>query len=116
MVAVACVIVGVVAGVFWTGAAPGAGAEARPGTPGAPYANMPALASIGVRVDKYVDIPDFAKGPPVDPARGYRTQRLGEGLYMWRSSYFMHRNTPRRSTAITRSNTDASSWAFGCGA
>ena len=69
-------------GVFWTGATLGARNAARPGTPGVPYANMPAIAPIGVRVDKYVDVPDFAKGPAVDPAKGYRTQKLGDRLYM----------------------------------
>ena len=43
---------------------------------------MPAIATIGVSVDKYVDIPDSAKGPTIDPAKGYRTQQLGDGLYM----------------------------------
>jgi len=43
---------------------------------------MPAIAPIGVRVDKYLDVPDVAKGPVVEPAKGYRTQRLGDGLYM----------------------------------
>jgi glyoxylase-like metal-dependent hydrolase (beta-lactamase superfamily II) len=71
-----------VAGVFWTGAALAARNGARPGTPGMPYANMPAIAPIGVRVDKYLDVPDSAKGPSVDPVKGYRTQKLGEGLYM----------------------------------
>ena len=69
-------------GVFWTGAALAARNGARPGTPGVPYANMPAIAPIGVRVDKYLDVPDFAKGPAIDPAKGYRTQQLGDGLYM----------------------------------
>jgi len=68
--------------VFWMGAALAARNGARPGTPGVPYVNMPAIAPIGVRVDKYLDVPDFAKGAPVDPAKGYRTQKLGEGLYM----------------------------------
>ena len=45
-----------------------------------PYANMPASAPIGVRVDNYLDVPDSAKGPAIDPAKGYRTQKLGEGL------------------------------------
>jgi len=70
------------AGIFSTGAALAARNDARPGTPGVPYANMPAIAPIGVRVDKYLDVPDFAKGPPVDPAKGYRTQKLGDSLYM----------------------------------
>jgi glyoxylase-like metal-dependent hydrolase (beta-lactamase superfamily II) len=70
------------AGVFWTAAALAARNGARPGTPGVPYANMPAIAPIGVRVDKYFDVPDFATGPAVDPAKGYRTQKLGDSLYM----------------------------------
>src|SRR5688500_2766918 len=70
------------AGVFWTDSALTAQDGARNGTPSAPYANMPAIAPIGVRVDKYLDIPDFAKGPDLDPAKGYRTQKLGAGLHM----------------------------------
>ena len=64
-----------VAGVFLTSAGPAARSGARQGTPGVPYANMPNIAPIGVRVDKYLDVPDFAKGPTVDPAKGYRTQK-----------------------------------------
>lgn len=48
----------------------------------AAYANMPAIAPIGVKIGKYLDVPEFAKGPMVDPAKGYRTQVLGDGLYM----------------------------------
>jgi glyoxylase-like metal-dependent hydrolase (beta-lactamase superfamily II) len=70
------------AGVFWEGAAFAARNRARPGAPGVPYANMPAVAPIGVRVDKYLDVPEFAKGPVIDVANGYRTQKLGAGLYM----------------------------------
>ena len=79
---VGAVTLNALAGVFWTGAALAARTGARPGTPGAPYANMPTIAPIGVRVDKYLDVPDHAKGPAVDPAKGYRTQKLGDGLYM----------------------------------
>jgi glyoxylase-like metal-dependent hydrolase (beta-lactamase superfamily II) len=49
---------------------------------GTPYAAMPTVAPIGVRVDRYLDIPAFAKGPAIDAAKGYRTERLGDGLYM----------------------------------
>jgi len=55
---------------------------AAPGTSGAPYPDMPALAPIGVRVDRYLDVPESAKGPAIDRAKGYRTQKLGDGLYM----------------------------------
>jgi glyoxylase-like metal-dependent hydrolase (beta-lactamase superfamily II) len=79
-VAVASVVA--VAGVFWTGAAVAARNGTRASTPGVPYANMPAIAPIGVRVDKYLDVPDSAKGPSVDQVKGYRTQKLGDGLYM----------------------------------
>ena len=74
----------VVASVLWIAATPGTGtrAEAGPGSPATPYANMPAIAPIGVRVDKYLDVPESAKGSSVDPAKGYRTQTLGEGLYL----------------------------------
>src|SRR5712671_1662228 len=41
-----------------------------------PYENMPEIAPPGVRVDKHIDVPDSAKGPAVDPAKGYRLQRL----------------------------------------
>ena len=81
-VAIALVSVVVVAGVLRTSLAPSARAEASAGSPGAPYPNMPTLAPIGVRVDKYLDVPESAKGPAVDPSKGYRTQKLGDGLYM----------------------------------
>lgn len=67
--------------VAWTSTMLVARAAPTAGTAGAPYANMPLLAPIGVRVDKYLDVPDFAKGPAVD-AKGYRTQQLGDGLYL----------------------------------
>lgn len=54
----------------------------EPGTPGKPYPNMPRIAPIGVRIGKYRDVPDFARGPTVDPGKGYRLQELGKGLYM----------------------------------
>src|SRR5262245_45861234 len=52
------------------------------GAAGEPYPNMPSIAPIGVRIEKYMDVPDSAKGPPIDPTKGYRTQKLGDGLYM----------------------------------
>jgi len=82
LIAIACTSLVAVAGAFLTGAGLAAPSSARPGTPRVPYANMPALAPIGVRVDKYLDVPDSAKGPTIDQAKGYRTQKLGDGLYM----------------------------------
>jgi glyoxylase-like metal-dependent hydrolase (beta-lactamase superfamily II) len=48
----------------------------------APYPNMPTIPPIGVRIGHYRDVPNEAKAPPVDPAKGYRLQELGKGLYM----------------------------------
>jgi glyoxylase-like metal-dependent hydrolase (beta-lactamase superfamily II) len=56
--------------------------DAGAGTPGLPYGAMPELASIGVRVDRYLDVPASAKGPAIDAAKGYRIEKLGDGLYM----------------------------------
>src|SRR5258708_2225522 len=46
-----------------------------------PYENMPEIAPPGVRIGKHIDVPDSAKGPAVDAAKGYRLQRLGRNLY-----------------------------------
>ncbi|GAB3094826.1 MBL fold metallo-hydrolase [Lysobacter terrae] len=43
---------------------------------------MPQIAPIGVRIGKYLDVPAQAQGPTIDPAKGYRLQDLGDGLYM----------------------------------
>jgi len=43
---------------------------------------MPSIAPIGVKIEKYMDVPASAKGPAIDPAKGYRLQDLGKGLYM----------------------------------
>ena len=52
------------------------------GEVGEPYPNMPAIAPIGVRTGKYLDVPASARGQAIDPAKGYRLQDLGKGLYM----------------------------------
>src|SRR5215217_5328107 len=52
------------------------------GGAGEPYPQMPSVAPIGVRTGKYMDVPAAALGPAVDPAKGYRLQDLGGGLYM----------------------------------
>jgi glyoxylase-like metal-dependent hydrolase (beta-lactamase superfamily II) len=46
------------------------------------YHGMPEIAAIGVRTGKYMEVPESAKGPAIDPAKGYRVQQLGRGLYM----------------------------------
>jgi len=53
-----------------------------PGAAGEPYPNMPSIAPIGVRIGKYLDVPSSSQGPPIDPAKGYRVQDLGSGLYI----------------------------------
>jgi glyoxylase-like metal-dependent hydrolase (beta-lactamase superfamily II) len=59
-----------------------AGSSSPPGEAAEPYPNMPLIAPIGVRIGKYLDVPASAQGPAVDPAKGYRLQELGSGLYM----------------------------------
>jgi len=44
--------------------------------------NTPSIAPIGVPIGKYMDIPPLSSGPAIDPAKGYRLQDLGSGLYM----------------------------------
>src|SRR5262245_52511394 len=46
------------------------------------YENMPAIPPIGIRIGKYMDVPESAKGPDIDAAKGYRIQNLGKDLYM----------------------------------
>lgn len=53
-----------------------------PGCAGTQYADMPEIAPIGAQIEKYMNIPESAKGPPIDPGKGYRIQTLGKGLYM----------------------------------
>lgn len=77
------------------GAMSPARAQAPPGSPGRPYADMPELASIGVRPDHYLPLPQGVAGPPIDPAKGYRLQELGRGLYMvtdnaYQSMFLVH--------------------------
>jgi glyoxylase-like metal-dependent hydrolase (beta-lactamase superfamily II) len=43
---------------------------------------MPPLAPIGVRPDRYLPLPPEKVENRVDPAKGYRLQKLGRGLYM----------------------------------
>jgi glyoxylase-like metal-dependent hydrolase (beta-lactamase superfamily II) len=56
--------------------------DAIPGAPGNPYSHMPVIAPLGVRIGKHLEVPESAKGPAIDPAKGYRIQDLGQGLYM----------------------------------
>lgn len=57
---------------------PGSGS----GLKGASYPLMPPIPPIGVRNEDYLDVPESARGPAVDPAKGYRLQDLGKGLYL----------------------------------
>ena len=58
---------------------------------------MPRIAPIGERIGKYSDVPAAARGPAVDPARGYRLEDLGHGLHMvtdniYQSMFLVHRD------------------------
>jgi quercetin dioxygenase-like cupin family protein/glyoxylase-like metal-dependent hydrolase (beta-lactamase superfamily II) len=46
------------------------------------YPNMPVIAPIGEQIAKYITVNESAKGPSIDPGKGYRLQELGKGLYM----------------------------------
>jgi glyoxylase-like metal-dependent hydrolase (beta-lactamase superfamily II) len=43
---------------------------------------QPKIAPIGVPIQEHLQIPEHAKGPAIDPTKGYRLQDLGAGLYM----------------------------------
>ena len=58
------------------------GVDVVPGAAGVPYPDMPAIAPIGENIGKYMDVPESARGQAIDPAKGYRLQDLGSGLYM----------------------------------
>jgi glyoxylase-like metal-dependent hydrolase (beta-lactamase superfamily II) len=59
-----------------------AAASDSPAAAVAPYRDMPHIAPIGARIGHYLSIPPDAKGPAIDPAKGYRLQELGTGLYL----------------------------------
>jgi glyoxylase-like metal-dependent hydrolase (beta-lactamase superfamily II) len=61
---------------------PPAALAQQPGEAGEPYANMNHIAPIGVRTGRYLDIPASARGPAIDPQKGYRVEDLGGGVYM----------------------------------
>jgi len=42
-----------------------------------PYPDMPAIAPIGVRIGKYLDVPASARGPAVDPAKATACRTWG---------------------------------------
>src|SRR5688500_10010454 len=66
-----------------------------PGAAGDPYPNMPLIATLGERIDKHITVNESAKGPSIDPSKGYRIQELGWGLYMitdnaYQSMFMVH--------------------------
>ena len=75
-------VVAIVCAVFGVVQSQTGNSSREQGTAGQPYPNMPSIAPIGVRSGKYMDVPDSAQGPAIDPAKGYRLQDLGSGLYM----------------------------------
>jgi glyoxylase-like metal-dependent hydrolase (beta-lactamase superfamily II) len=80
-----CLLVVAVAGIdACVSNAGGESAHSDPkqGARGAPYPNMPLIAAIGERTEKYIDVPASSRGPLIDKGKGYRLQDLGKGLYM----------------------------------
>lgn len=61
-------------------------AQARKGSQptawGAPYSNMPDIVPPNVRADAYTPLTAEQAGPAIDPAKGFRTESLGGGVYM----------------------------------
>lgn len=55
---------------------------AQPTAWGPAYPNMPDLPPPNIRVDEYSQIKAADAGPAIDPAKGYRTEDLGGGVYM----------------------------------
>ncbi len=49
-----------------TEAAPEGISKAKPGAAGLPSPNMPPIAAIDERGGKYFNVPESAKGPPID--------------------------------------------------
>ena len=47
-----------------------------------PYDKMPELAPPIVRTNKYLPVSAAARGPAVDPAKGYRVESLGAGAFL----------------------------------
>jgi glyoxylase-like metal-dependent hydrolase (beta-lactamase superfamily II) len=77
------------------GAAVPAIAQAPAGAAGTPYRDMPEIAAIGERPDRYLPVPAAGEAPPVDPAKGYRLEQLGRGLFMvtdnaYQSMFLVH--------------------------
>jgi glyoxylase-like metal-dependent hydrolase (beta-lactamase superfamily II) len=57
-------------------------ADREPAASAEPYPDMPTIAPIGVKISTYAEVQGAAQGPAIDPAKGYRLQELGRGLYM----------------------------------
>src|SRR5262245_20002906 len=47
-----------------------------------PYEKMPDIAPPFVRTNKYLPVPDLARGPAIDPVKGYRVESLGAGAFL----------------------------------
>lgn len=69
--------------------------QAPAGAPGTAYDHMPEIAPIGVRPDRYLPVPEADQAPAIDPAKGYRLEQLGRGLFMvtdnaYQSMFLVH--------------------------
>jgi glyoxylase-like metal-dependent hydrolase (beta-lactamase superfamily II) len=47
-----------------------------------PYDRMPEMAPPIVRTNKYLPVPEAARGPAIDQAKGYRVESLGAGAFL----------------------------------
>jgi glyoxylase-like metal-dependent hydrolase (beta-lactamase superfamily II) len=77
----------------------GGGASAATTDPGsvagADSSRTARIALIGEHVDRYLDVPESARGPALAPGKAYRLQELGRGLYMisdnaYQSMFLVH--------------------------
>src|SRR5918993_5520829 len=88
-------VIAALAGVMLIGASMAAQHRREDSVPAAASGEASTIAPIGVRVDRYAAVPGHARGPAVDPTRGYFVQRLGDGLYMigdgaYQSMFMVH--------------------------
>ena len=72
----------IAAAIGTTISCPSLHAETPAAQTGAPYQNRPLIAPIGERADRYLSLPASVASQAIDPAKGYRIQELGRGLFM----------------------------------
>jgi glyoxylase-like metal-dependent hydrolase (beta-lactamase superfamily II) len=71
-----------IAAIAVSASAQSSGSGNAAGAEGESYPPIPSTPAIGVHNTRYLDVPAASQGPAVDPAKGYRLQDLGDGLYL----------------------------------